>query len=60
MLKATGCWPAVTLTVKVLVALLPSDDVAVTWRLIVGSDWALSVPVPERVTTPVLELMAKR
>ena len=52
--------PPVTLTLKAWVAALPSDEVAVTVRVTVGSDWASSVPVPERVMTPVVAPMAKR
>ncbi|MCY1245277.1 hypothetical protein D9M72_584090 [compost metagenome] len=33
-------------------AVLPSDEVAVTWSAIVGSVSALSVPIAERVMTP--------
>jgi hypothetical protein len=39
---------------------LPSDEVAVTVSATDGSDTASSVPVPERVMTPVVALMAKR
>ncbi|WP_189341319.1 hypothetical protein, partial [Mesorhizobium sp. M2D.F.Ca.ET.140.01.1.1] len=55
-----GNWLAVTPTVKAWVSMLPSDEVAVTLKLTEGSEDALSVPVPERVMTPVLALMAKR
>ena len=45
---------------KVWLAVLPSDEIAVTVRLI--DDWVSksSVPVPERVMTPLPALMAKR
>ncbi|OWK22112.1 hypothetical protein AJ88_15295 [Mesorhizobium amorphae CCBAU 01583] len=55
----TGAAPVI-LALKAWVSVLPSDEVAVTVRLTDGSDWALSVPVFERVMTPVLGLMAKR
>ena len=59
-LKDTGSELSRTARLKVCVAVLLSDDVAVTMRL---SDCAVSkssVPLPERVTTPVVGSMAKR
>ncbi len=49
-----------TSTLYWCVAVLPSEEVAVTVRSTVGSLAASSVPVAERVMTPEVASMAKR
>ena len=60
VLNATGSGLLRTARVKAWLAVLPSDEVAVTVRLI--DDWVSksSAPVAERVMTPLLELITKR
>ncbi len=58
--KATGSGLSRTASVNRLVAVLPSEEVAVTVRSTVGSVAASSVPVAERVMTPEVASMAKR
>ena len=59
-LKATGSGLSRTARVKAWLAVLPSEEVAVTVRLIDVWVSKSSVPVAERVMTPLLASMAKR